>query len=210
MVRLTVLGFAAQLAPMPQLQRAAAAGLFMVLFAPVAPASATISEALSLQELVARADHVVLATAASAHAQRDARNRIVTDYALRVSEVMKGDAAIGSTLTMRSLGGVLGDLGMRVEGEPHLTTGERYVVFLGRTSSGLLRPVGMSQGVFPVRGAGGAATVLPGGGGLSLVQRVQGGQLVPAPGALPHPLRYDELRERVDRVLERESGAVQP
>lgn len=175
--------------------------LFAMLIA--VPAGATLSEALSLDELVARADHVVLATATDRRAQRDARNRIVTDYELRVEDVMKGDAAVGSTLTMRSFGGAIGDIGMRIEGEPHLTVGQRYVVFLARSANGNLRPVGMSQGVLPVQGSGPSTQVMPGGAGLHLVEPEPGGQLAPAPGAILHPLPYAELRQRVATAIDR-------
>lgn len=175
-------------------------------------ARATISEALSLGDLVRRADHVVVASAIGESARRDARNRIVTDYTVRVEEVMKGDARPGDVLVMTRIGGVIGDLGMRVEGEPSLELGQRYVLFLDRLSDGrTLRPVGMSQGVLPVREQSGEPMVLPGGDGLSLVQRVQGGRLVAAPAALLHPTRLVELRERVDRVVEDERrGTVAP
>lgn len=172
-------------------------------------ASATITEALSLTDLVREADLVVLAAAIDEHAQRDARGRIVTDFTVRVDEVMKGDASVGSTLVMRRLGGVMGDIGMRVEGEPHLEIGARYVLFLHRLSDGrTLRPVGMSQGVLPVEEQRGETIVLPGGDGLSLVQRVQGGQLLPAPGALIHPTPYLELRDRVGVVIDEERGGT--
>lgn len=172
-----------------------------------APASATISEALSLRELVRQADHVVLATAVDERALRDGRDRIVTDFTVRVEEVMKGDASVGATFEMRRLGGVLGDLGMRIEGEPHLESGKRYVLFLARTTEGHLRPVGMSQGVLPVEQRGRETIVIPGGDGMSLVQRVQGGQLVPAPAALMHETPYSTLRER---VMDAQRGTVQP
>lgn len=213
MVRLTLVALAPQLAAMRLSLGAPVTGLLVVLFAALgaAPASATISEALSLDELVGRADHVVLATATGARALRDSRDRIVTDYTLRVDEAMKGGATIGSALTMRSLGGAIGDLGMRIEGEPRLEIGRQYVLFLTRSASGALRPVGMSQGVLPVREVAGRATVMPGGEGLSLVSRVQGGQLAPAPAALIHPEPYLELRERVDHVIEGERrGTVSP
>jgi hypothetical protein len=176
------------------------------------PAHATISRALSLPELVDRADHVVLATCVDARAFRDGRRRIVTDYTVRVDEAVKGEARPGTTLTMRSLGGVIGDLGMRVEGEPHLTVGERYLLFLRALPDGrTLRPVGMSQGVMPVRDEGGIPTVQPGGGGMTLRQRVRGGQLVPAPPALLHPEPFPELRERMREMVDgASSGRVAP
>jgi len=166
------------------------------------PAEATVTEALSLRELVASASHVALVTCEGERTSWDDRRRIVTDFSLRVEEVMKGSAAVGGTLTMRRLGGVIGDLGMRIEGEPALTHGTRYLVFL-RSFGGVLRPVGMSQGVLRVRAHAGAWIVEPGGGGLALVHRVHGGQLQPAPGALLHPLPLDRVRTRVTSLAGR-------
>ncbi len=180
-----------------------------VVLGSVSPASATISEALSLRELVQQADHVVLATTVGARARRDTYGRIVTDYTVEVQDVLKGPARLGEPLVMTSLGGAIGDLGMRVEGEPHLRVGSRYVLFL-RRAGGTLRPVGMSQGALAVR-EGDEPLVLPGGGGLSLVQRGQGGQLMPAPAALIHPEPYPRLRERVGEVVDGEpEGTVRP
>jgi hypothetical protein len=181
-------------------------------FAPVA--RATISEALSLSELVAQADHVVLATATSERARRDARGRIVTDFTVRIEEVLKGEAHAGESVVMMRLGGVIGDLGMRIEGEPDLEMGRSYLLFLRRSSDGrTLRPVGMSQGVMPVEDRSGELTVLPGGGGLALMQRVRGGNLVPAPAAIVHPEPYTLVRARVSPMVGdggESSGTVAP
>ncbi len=189
-----------------------AAGALFVTAAISADARATMSEALSLSELVQQSEHAVLVTALQERARRDARGRIVTDFTVRVEEVMKGPSRIGSTMTMTRLGGVMGDLGMRIEGEPHLMIGRRYVLFLHRTRDGrTLRPVGMSQGVLPVEEQGGTTIVMPGGSGLSLVQRVQGGQLIAAPPALVSPEPYVRLRERVGGIVDSQRlGTVAP
>ena len=187
------------------------AAVVAVMAALASPALATVSQALSLGELVDRADHVVLASCVDAQASRDARRRIVTDFSLRVEESMKGGAAAGDTLTMRALGGAIGDLGMRVEGEPHLEVGRRYLVFVRATRDGrILRPVGMSQGVMPVEEQGGELTVQPGGEGMALVQRARGGRLVPAPAAILHPEPYALLRDRVEHLVDEPGGAVAP
>jgi len=162
-------------------------------------ASATVSEALSLADLVRDADHVVLVTCVDERALRDGYGRIVTDYDVTVEDVMGGPSARGDALTMRRLGGELGDLGMTIAGEPRLAVGERYLLFL-RDMSGVLRPVGMSQGVLPVRERAGVPWAHPGGAGLSLVQRGSGGQLVPAPAALLSPEPLEALRERIEDV----------
>ncbi|MCB9595921.1 MAG: hypothetical protein H6719_24590 [Sandaracinaceae bacterium] len=162
-------------------------------------AHATLSEALSLDELVRQSTLVLRVTCVGERTLLDDRSRIVMDYELRVDEVVHGASRAGETVTMRRLGGELGDLGMRIEGEPSLTPGSRYVVFLYAVN-GLLRPVGMSQGVLPVSTEAGALVVHPGGAGLALVQRGGGGQLVPAPPALLHPEPWERLRERLDAV----------
>ncbi len=161
-----------------------------------APAAATLAEALSLRDLVAQSEQVVLVSCTGEQALRDDRDRIVTDYALRVEDPISGASRAGDTLTLRSLGGELGDLAMRIEGEPRLVPGRRYVVFL-RSIHGVMRPVGMSQGVLPVTEEHGSLTAHPGGAGLALVQQSGRGQLVPAPPALIHPEPWEQLRERV-------------
>lgn len=166
-----------------------------------APADATIVEALSLNALVEGADHVLLVTCLGERALRDGHRRIVTDYEVRVEEVIKGGASTGDRLTVRRIGGEIGDLGMRIEGEPRLTPGERYVVFLRTMGGGILRPVGMSQGVLPVLDEAGVATVQPGGAGLSLVRRGGTGGLVPAQAALLDPEPWERLRGRVAAIV---------
>lgn len=184
------------------LRVAVAAGSLLLLSGLAGLARATIVEALSLSDLVERSEHVVVASCVDIRSHRDASRRIVTDYTLQLEEVMRGPAHSGDTLVMRSLGGVEGDIGMHVEGEPRLTPGTRYVVFLRRLSDGTLRPVGMSQGVMEVEERADGPAVLPGGAGLALRRRVLGGQLVVAPPALLHPEPLEALRERI--------GAVRP
>ena len=174
-----------------------------------APASATMSEALSLDQLVGGADHIVVAVATSSRSQFDSQGRIVTDVEMQVEDSMKGSSAAGHILVVRRLGGYVGDLGMLVEGEPQFEVGGRYLVFLRAMTNGqTLRPVGMSQGVMSVVADAGAPMVHPGGQGLSLVQRVRGGQLAPAPAALLRPERLDVVRSQIASIVA--SGRVAP
>jgi hypothetical protein len=174
-----------------------------------APASATVSEALSLDQLVGGADDVVVAVATSSQSQFDAQGRIVTDVEMQVEDSMKGSSAAGHILVVRRLGGYVGDLGMLVEGEPQFEVGGRYLVFLRRMTDGrTLRPVGMSQGVMSVVADAGPPMVHPGGQGLALVQRVRGGQLAPAPAALLRPERLDLVRSQIASIVA--AGRVAP
>jgi hypothetical protein len=148
-------------------------------------ARASLAEALSLDELVDRSEHVVH-TRALRSSSRFEGNVIVTYTTLEVLETAKGALRSGNTLEVRYLGGVVGDLGMRIEGTPHFTVGEESLVFAA-TLNAHMTPVGLSQGVMPVRvERGGVRQVLPGGNGLALVSRSRG-RLAQAPAAVPSP-----------------------
>jgi len=171
----------------------------------VAPrAAASLMLALDLQALVTRASHVVVARVESQRARYDDRGRIVTDVTLRVDETLVGPARAGDRLVVERLGGAIGELGMRVEGEPLFEDGGRVLLFAGWASSGggRLRPVGMAQGVMriePPRVSGGEDRVLPGGEGLALVRPTQGG-LVAASPAIDAPRSLGEVREAIARL----------
>lgn len=145
-----------------------------------------------MAELVQEADHAALVEVIGLEPHYDELERIVTDVTVRVVEPLIGPTRPGDTLVVRRLGGVVGDLGLRIEGEPTFVLGERVIVFV-EDVSGILRPVGMSQGVFPVeRDEHDAEVVRPGGAGLSLV-RPGGGSPVAAPAALTLSRPLDEV-----------------
>lgn len=190
------------------LRPAAFSSCLVASLAIVGVASATTIEALDMRSLVRESDHVVLATVIATEARYDHLDRIVTDATLRVDERMWGPAREGQTIVVRRLGGVIGDLGLRVEGEASYEPGERVILFATMNrSAGVLRPVGMSQGVMHVRHVEGAEAVMPGGDGLSLVQRGSDGQLRPAPGALAQPAPLDALLSQVRDLVAEVHGA---
>lgn len=174
--------------------RRAAAVLTVLLFA--TSAQATLSRALDLAELVHTAERVALVQVRSQAARRDAHQRIVTDVSLDVLEPLKGSS---EPFVLVRLGGEIGELGMAIAGEPSFVDGRRYVVFARRSASGVgYRPVGMSQGVMMVEpDANGADQVLPGGGGLSLVDPRSGDH---EPAALLGPTRLDVLLDEIRRL----------
>ncbi len=173
----------------------------------IAPsASASLMLALDLAALVARASQVVVARVESQHPRWDERGRIVTDVTLRVDETLFGAAQVGDRVVLERFGGAIGELGMRIEGEPLFADGTRVLVFAApaASGSGRLRPVGMSQGVMHLAAPevrGGEERVLPGGEGLALVQAVRGA-LVPAPPALATPRPLGEVRAAVRQLRE--------
>lgn len=148
--------------------------------------------------LVSRSDQVVVARVTAQQARWEGE-RIVTDVLLDIEESVHGDATAGGQLMVVRLGGAIGELGMRVEGEPGFEDGGRYLLFL-RNWQGNYRPVGMSQGVMRIReAADGTAIVQPGGVGLSLVSRPGGPAAL---GALWRPRALQSVTRQVRTLAE--------
>lgn len=171
---------------------------------PARTAEASIVEAMSLAEMASAADVIVVARVEAQRSRYDAQGRIVTDVSLRVEDSLLGGLAVGSTTSVLRLGGVVGDLGLRVEGEAIYQTGESIVLFARRVSTRegeVLRPVGMAQGVLPLATRGGIEVALPGGAGLDLVTRSADGTLAPAEGALAAPRGRDELLDEIRALV---------
>ena len=160
-------------------------------------AHASIVEALDLAALVEQSDHIITAVAVGNDAHRDPYGRIVTDVRVQVQTRLKGSS--DPELMVRRLGGTIGEIGMRVEGEAVLEMGERYVLFL-RDRGDHCRATGMSQGAFHIETHGGRDMVMPGAEGLQLVSR-DGGRLMPANPPITTPSPLDEFASRVRRLM---------
>jgi MYXO-CTERM domain-containing protein len=111
------------------------------------PAHADGIRALSLHELVARADRVVQARVIDSHA-RWVGETIYTDTTVDVIQCLHGPCS--RRLIVRQRGGEVGGVGQSVEGTAPLPAGEEVVLFL-RDRGDATRPVGMAQGVFLFR-----------------------------------------------------------
>ncbi|HEY2904058.1 MAG TPA: hypothetical protein VGL59_25950 [Polyangia bacterium] len=117
---------------------------------------ASTSLALGLDDLVARATLVVAATPVRSTAVWEDSSggrgrRIVTYTQMRVEQVIDGSAP--AELWIRTLGGSIGDIGQRVDGEAVLALGRPCLFFLRRFPDGPHGVVGMAQGQFPLDGA---------------------------------------------------------
>jgi hypothetical protein len=189
--------------------RTAIAVVSLLAAAPTAHAS--IIRALSLTELVGESNAVVVGSVETSRVRRDEHGRIVTDHTLRVDERWKGEAATGDLLVVTTFGGTIGEVAMRTEGEATLSQGGRYVLFLREwhEGHGVMRPVGMSQGVLAIRdGAaeGGDDLVLPGGAGLAIVLPGGDGTLRAAPPAFFESASLSATRARVETEVEAQRG----
>lgn len=125
-------------------------------------ASATVLFERSVDELAREADAVVLATPLAGRTSRWSSGRIVTDVTARIDAVLSGRVANGSTVVVRTPGGVVGDVGQTLSGAPTLTEGVAVVLFLTAPRNGARAVLSLSAGVLPVQARpDGAVLVMP-------------------------------------------------
>jgi hypothetical protein len=122
----------------------------LVLVALAAPALAALAIPASVEGLARSSDAVVRGTVVSARARWTAdRLRIVTTAELQVVQAWRG--APPARLEVQVPGGVVGDLGQRVDGLATFAPGEEVVAFLVRPGGvGPWRVAGGAQGKFTV------------------------------------------------------------
>lgn len=170
------------------------------------PSGASIVQALALDELVDGSDRIFLGRVAYSESFEYRNGQIGTWHRIVVERDIRGTASEQEVL-VETLGGAIGDLGMRVEGEPEFTVGERVVVF-GHTDGELqaVRPVGMGQGVMRVRTEDGVDHVRQTRTGMVLMRRNAQGLLQKSDGALRGEERLDAFLSRVRTLCERKAG----
>jgi len=177
----------------------------------VPTAQGSVVRALSLEDLVERAEHIVVAVPEEKQSRRHQDGRlIVTDVSLRVKQVLKGSAAPEGVLIATRLGGRLETIALQVPGEATFAIGERVLVFLramGTGSSGQLRVVGMSQGVMALTRQGTTTMVIPGAGHSALVEREpQSGKFKSGKAAVSAPTPLPDLLSQIRALVERDGS----
>jgi hypothetical protein len=102
---------------------------------------------MTVPELAAASPHIVVATVESRQSRwNDQHTLLVTDYALRVEERLRGEAPDRLSITVP--GGSLGNRSDETCVTVHLEPGSRYLLFLGRLDEPSLTPVtGAWQGM---------------------------------------------------------------
>jgi len=103
----------------------------------------------SFDQLVAEAEDVFIGTVTGAVASRLPSGLIVTDVALAVREVVKGDYA-RAAVPVRVVGGTVGNETLSAAGFPEFTPGATYLLFAKGNGAVVLPFVGGPQGVFKV------------------------------------------------------------
>lgn len=171
------------------------------------PTEASIVQALDLDQLVGQSDRILLGTVVFSESFQRANGTLGTWHRIEIERDIRGNAPSEREVIVETLGGRIGDLGMRVEGEPSFSIGERVIVFArGLGSYTAFRPVGMGQGVMRVRTEEGVDTVTQTREGMLLMRRNAQGRLQKSAGALPTKMPLDEFLSRVRTILEQKAG----
>ncbi|HEY3101009.1 MAG TPA: Ig-like domain-containing protein [Methylomirabilota bacterium] len=112
-----------------------------------APAAATVVIPVAEADLIAQSAAVVVGRVTAIESHTD-RGRIYTDVTVDVDEMLKGDSV--PTLTVRVLGGRVGNHAAWVEGSPEFRRGERVLLFVSAYRDGTARVAHFYQGKFSI------------------------------------------------------------
>jgi hypothetical protein len=123
-------------------------------------AFATSVQKLSLQELTKKSDSIVMARVDDASASWDANHKeIYSYYTLHILQPVKGRKG-ETTITLRQIGGTVGNIASIVPGMPSFKKGEEVVVFLTqKDAAGYPWVMGLQQGKYSIVEKNGAKVV---------------------------------------------------
>jgi hypothetical protein len=180
-----------------------AATLMSLLWIVDSTVHASVVQKLTIEQLLERADHVIVATPFEKRARWNARRQIVTDVKIRIAEVLKGRHKTGTDIVITRLGGELDDIAMRVDGAARLVLGQTAVMFLREVPQMReIRVVGMSQGILPLQQQVDSVVVLPGGQGQTQLDSTTNAPVVETTHqTLTTPLPADQLLNKLRRLL---------
>ncbi|MBK8009898.1 MAG: hypothetical protein IPK13_00990 [Deltaproteobacteria bacterium] len=193
-----------------------AVGLFGF-FAP-SLAEATVMVPLSIEDLSEKADAIVRGRVVNDYAAWDAAHQQISTYTeVTLTETMLAPSSLGASFVVRTLGGIVGDVGMHVSGEPTFTLGEDVLVFLARVGDepNSFRVLGMSQGKYQIEVEGkGRLVAVADVRGIAFIRppsmaaaASDGAALEPRPARIP----YADLKARIlTAVLKRTSAGSNP
>jgi len=167
-------------------------------FALQPPARASLVQAMSLAQLTAEADQIVVGDVLSVQSAWDPAHRtIISTIDIGVQENWKGTPPANGKAVVRQLGGTVGEIEMSVEGMPRFVAGERSLLFLHGN-----QVVGMGQGRRLLRWEATRKVWFAEAQDVSgVVTREASGKLRPAEGDRQEPL--SRLRDKVRALLGR-------
>lgn len=127
----------------------AAALLLIGLALLVVPAEASLIVPMADDDLIVGADVIVLGRVSRIESHRDVTGDITTYVTVAIDEVLKG-ALPGREVTIRELGGQVGDRTAWMFASPHYEVGERALLFMDQWPDGELRTYQFFMGKFTI------------------------------------------------------------
>jgi len=162
-------------------------------------ARASVLTKLSLSDMTARAEHVLVGRVERIESKfaPGYDGLIITEVQIRCSRSIRG-AKEGTLLTVRHIGGTVGELGQKVFGEASYQVGEE-VVLLAELREGSLYSVGMAQGKLHIDRSTGTPRVQVDLGGAELLTPT-GQDLTPTAQGVPLDTLLGQLSELARRI----------
>jgi hypothetical protein len=110
---------------------------------------ASVSIAVSWENLLQASTVAAVMTPVEARSAWE-NGRIYTYSHVRVAREIAGTIPSGDDVWVRTMGGIVGNTGQRVEGEPQLVVGQPSLLFLQPGPNGFFHITARAQGQFPV------------------------------------------------------------
>jgi len=114
----------------------------------LAPLAAHVALPTEFREVVGSATLIVRGRVTDSRTLATREWGVESSAAVAVERIIKGTA--GEFVSVVVPGGSVGRYSWKMVGAPSLRTGERAFLFLKRDSANLWRPVGLTQGVYPI------------------------------------------------------------
>ena len=163
---------------------------------------------MTIEEMAVEASCVARARVVNTQATwDDSQRRIYTYTEIQILERMHTKGEVHDSVVIRTLGGEVGNIGMKVSGTPRFTLGEEVVVFLRNdpVDPAQFQVIGMSQGKFHVeRPEKGGAVVVPSIEGLAFAKPGADGKM------MVDPTNVDAARIPLSTMRDRVLAAVRP
>jgi hypothetical protein len=113
------------------------------------PVQAATLRRLTLEDLVEKADCIVIGRVVGSHTFRSPDQKLIlTRHTLEIQQSLKGNPS--PTMEVTTIGGQIGDTILQVAGMPSLTVGESMVLFL-KPAGAYTTVLGWQQGKYSIR-----------------------------------------------------------
>jgi len=165
----------------------------------ISVAQASVLTKLSLSDMTARAEQVLVGRVERVDSKLAPGHDgfIITEVQIRCNRSIRG-VKEGALLTVRHLGGAVGELGQKVFGEASYQVGEE-VVLLAELREGALYSVGMAQGKLHIDRSTGTPRVQVNLAGAELLAPT-GTDAIPTAQGVPLEVLIGQLTELVRRI----------